>query len=89
MARKRIAIENTLGNVSEYLSEKGYEVVQLDPHTQTGIELKNCDAIVIAGTDDNIMGITTIKTEAPVINVKGMNEQEILNRLESTFKNFA
>lgn len=88
MASKRVAIENTLGNVREFLSENGYEVVQLDPHTQTGIELKNCDAIIIAGTDDNMMGMTTIKTEAPVINVKGMDEQEILNRLESTFKNF-
>ena len=88
MASKRVAIENTLGNVREFLSENGYEVVQLDPHTQTGIELKNCDAIIIAGTDDNMMGMTTIKTEAPVINVKGMDEQEILNRLERTFNNF-
>lgn len=87
MARKRIAIENTLDSVREYLTERGYEVVQLDPHTQTGIELKNCDAIVISGMDDNLMGITAVKTEAPVIDVKGMNKQEILSRLESTFKN--
>ncbi|PKM82941.1 MAG: hypothetical protein CVU89_02055 [Firmicutes bacterium HGW-Firmicutes-14] len=87
MARKRVAIENTMGNMRDYLSEKGYEVVQLDPHTQTGIELKNCDAVVIAGTDENLMGINSIKTESPVIDARGMSPQQVLNRLEETFKN--
>lgn len=84
MARKRVAIENTLGDVRAFLSARGYEMVQLDPHTQTGIELKNCDAIVISGMDDNLMGMTTIKTEAPVIDVKGMTPDQVLNRIENT-----
>lgn len=87
MARKRVAIENTLGSISNYLSEKGYEVVQLDPHTQSGIELKNCDAVVIAGMDDNLMGMTTIKTESPVIDAKGMSPQDVLNQLQHTIGN--
>jgi len=88
VARKRIAVENTLNSVKDYLSDEGYEVVQLDPHTQTGIELKNSDAIVISGMDDNLMGMTTIKTEAPVINAKGLSPQDVLNQLKQTFKNF-
>ena len=85
MTRKRIAIENTLGNLREFLTDKGYEIVQLDPHTQTGIELRNCDAIVISGTDDNLMGMTTIKTDSPVIDGKGMTPEQVLGRLEETF----
>ncbi len=86
MAKKRVAIENTLGSVKQLLDQKGYEVVQLDPHTQTGIELKNCDAVVISGMDDNMMGMTTIKTGSPVISAKGMSPQEVLNQLENTMK---
>ena len=86
MARKRIAVESTIGNLRDYLTEKGYEIVQLDPHTQTGIELKNCDAIVITGQDENIMGLTTIKTEAPVIDVTGMTPEQVLNRIEQSFQ---
>ena len=87
MAKKRVALENTLGNIGDLLTEKGYEVVQLDPHTQTGIELKNSDAIVISGMDDNIMGMTTIKTEAPVINAKGMSPEDVLRQIEQRFRN--
>ncbi|MBU7006475.1 YkuS family protein [Phosphitispora fastidiosa] len=86
MAKKRVAIENTLGSVKQLLDQNGYEVVQLDPHTQTGIELKNCDAVVISGMDDNMMGMTTIKTGSPVISAKGMSPQEVLNQLENTMK---
>lgn len=85
MARKRVAIEASLGNMRDYFAEKGFEVVQLDPHTQTGIELKNCDAVLISGMDENLLGMTTIKTKSPVIDVKGMSPPEVLNRLEQTF----
>lgn len=87
MARKRIAMESTLGNLRDYLTEKGYEIVQLDPHTQTGIELKNCDAIVVSGQDENMTGMTTVKTEAPVIDTRGMTPEQVLNRIEQTFRN--
>jgi len=84
--KRRVAIEASLDNMRDFLAEKGYEVVQLDPHTQTGIELKNCDAVLISGMDENLMGMTTTKTESPVIDVRGMSSPEVLNRLEQTFQ---
>lgn len=81
-SRKRVAIEGTLGNVGMFLEEKGYEVVNLDPHTQTGIELKNCDAIVISGMDRNLMGYTTIKTESPVIEASGMTPEQVYEQIK-------
>lgn len=86
MNKRRVAIEASLDNMRDFLAEKGYEVVQLDPHTQTGIELKNCDAVLISGMDENLMGMTTTKTESPVIDVGGMSSPEVLNRLEQTFQ---
>ena len=83
MARKRVGIENALGNVREYLDEKGYEVVQIDPHSKSGIELKNCDSYVISGMDQNLMGITEIEAEAPVINAKGMSPEQVLRQIEN------
>lgn len=83
MARKRVAIEGPLGNIGTFLEEKGYEVVNLDPHTQTGIELKNCDAIVISGMDRNLMGYTTIKTEAPVIEANGLTQEQVYQQVKN------
>lgn len=79
---KRVAVEGQMGNVSQYLSEKGYEVVQLDPHTQTGAELRNCDAIVVSGQDSDIMGITNALTKSPVIEARGMSAEQVFNELE-------
>lgn len=83
MARKRVAIEGPLGNIGMFLEEKGYEVVSLDPHTQTGIELRNCDAIIISGMDRNLMGDTTIKTASPVIEASGMTPEEVYQQVKN------
>ncbi len=87
MARKRVGVENTLGGIREKLSEEGYEVVQLDPHSKSGIELKNCDAYVISGMDQNLMGITDPESEAPVINARGMSVDQVMEQIEQTLKN--
>lgn len=83
MTKKRVAIEGPLGNVGVFLSEKGYEVVNLDPHTQTGIELKNCDAIIISGMDRNMMGDTTVKTESPVIEASGLSPEQVYQEVKN------
>lgn len=88
MARKRVGIENTLGNVRDYLDEKGFETVQIDPHSKSGIELKNCDAYVISGMDENLMGISSIEATAPVIDATGMSPEEVFQRITRTFENF-
>ncbi|ADG83431.1 hypothetical protein Tfer_3194 [Thermincola ferriacetica] len=79
---KRVAVEGTLGNISEYLSTQGYEIVSLDPHTQTGAELKNCDAIIVSGQDNNLMGMNTVLTDSPVINARGMSPEQVHDELK-------
>ena len=80
---KRVAVEGTLDHISKYLSEQGYQIVSLDPHTQTGIELKNCDAIVLSGMDSDIMGMNTVLTQSPVIEVRGMSPEEVHRELKN------
>ncbi|MDA8211307.1 MAG: YkuS family protein [Clostridia bacterium] len=80
---KRVAVEGNLSSLKKYLSEKGFEVVNLDPLSKSGLELKNCDAVVISGMDTNLLGHEDIMTKAPVIDASGRSEAEILTQLQN------
>ncbi len=71
---KTIAVEDTLGNVRDYLEKSGYKVVKF-----TGQE--DADAYVISGMDDDVMDIQDIMTEAPVIDADGKTPEEVLSSL--------
>ncbi|MFV9510833.1 YkuS family protein [Tepidibacillus sp. LV47] len=72
----RIAVEQSLQSVKEYLQNKGYEVVDLNQNTQA-------DAIVITGQDRNILGMQDITTKSPVINAKGLTPEEVYQQLSN------
>ena len=71
---KTIAVEDTLGNVKDYLEKSGYKVVKF-----TGQE--DADAYVISGMDDDIMGMQDVMTEVPVIDADGKTPEEIVSSL--------
>ncbi|MHB9010395.1 MAG: YkuS family protein [Carboxydocellales bacterium] len=83
MAHKRIAVDGNLTPLKRILSEQGYEVVNLDPLSETGLELKNSDAIVISGGDRNFLGREDIVTKAPVIDASGLTDEEILQQIRN------
>lgn len=74
---RKIAVEETLGNVRHLLQRQGYQVIDLH-----GADLQGVDAVVLSGQDDNLMGIETIRTKAPVFAVEGMTAAEVAMRLE-------
>jgi len=37
--------------------------------------------VVVSGGDDNMMGIQTTMTKAPVINAQGLSPQEIVQKI--------
>ncbi|KMY54150.1 hypothetical protein AC623_09565 [Bacillus sp. FJAT-27231] len=76
--KKRIAVEQSLTNVTQALREKGYDVVDL----KTVEDLKNCSACVITGIDSNIMGMQDTFTEAPVIEANGLSADEVCREIE-------
>jgi hypothetical protein len=79
MTNKKVAVEANLSNVRNYLSQQGYDCVQLNEQTSSA---QGCDAIVISGADKNIMGIQDVTTKVPVINADGLTPQEIADRLQ-------
>lgn len=75
---KRIAFENRLTPIRRHLQEQGCEVVDLDSE-----HAAQCDCCVIAGDDENVMGIQTTHTFAPVINAHGMTPEEVQQQIEA------
>jgi hypothetical protein len=69
----RIAVENNLANVKQFLQNNGFEVVSLDAQN-----MPDCDCYVISGMDQNMMGMQDIQTGAPVINAHGMSAEQVL-----------
>jgi len=72
---RRVAIEQTLGSVKEYLQNNGFDVVDLNQH------LTQVDAIVISGQDKDVLGMQDITTTAPVINAEGLTPEEVHQQL--------
>jgi hypothetical protein len=79
LANKRIAVEGNLGPIQEYLNQNGFQTVALNEQTANG---QGCDAIVISGADQNLMGIQDAQTKVPVINAHGLTPQEVAKRLQ-------
>lgn len=76
----RVAIEDSLQQVKEYLQGKGYEVTNLNQQNN------NVDAIVISGQDEDMLGIQDISTNAPVIDARGLTAEDIYQQLANRLK---
>jgi hypothetical protein len=75
MQRGKVAVEDNLTPVRDLLQQKGFEVVSVD-------RVQDADYVVLTGGDDNIMGIQTIMTKAPVITAEGRTAEEIVAEIE-------
>ena len=71
-----IAVEKTLSRLADILETKGYEVVDLSESDLVGV-----DAIVVGGTDINLLNIQDTVTDVPVINATGKTFNEIIEEL--------
>jgi len=74
MKKVKVAVDNNLSPVRSLLQEKGYDVVSMGNHEQA-------DCIVVTGGAENLMGIQTTSTKAPVINAEGKTAQEIVSEV--------
>ncbi|MFZ7102963.1 MAG: YkuS family protein [Peptococcaceae bacterium] len=76
--QKQIAVEPGLKNITQALQTAGYQVVDLEK----GQNRNNVQCIVISGGDENMLGIQTTLTKAPVINAEGLTVEEVLQRVQ-------
>ncbi|SDW08699.1 Uncharacterised protein family (UPF0180) [Marininema mesophilum] len=74
--RQRVAVEEGLSNVREYLTNQGYEVVSMSDEG-------GCSCSVITGEDKNVMGMQDTSTDMSVINADGMTPEEVYQAVQA------
>ena len=79
---QKIAVQEGLDRIGEYLSGKGYRVETIGFDAVSEVENSDYDAIVLSGMNDNIMGISDTVTKAPVIIATGMTGEMIYQQLQ-------
>lgn len=76
---KKIAVEDSLTNVSDYLRSQGCDVCKLTQEKN----LDTCDAVVVSGQDENFMGIQDTLTKAFVVDAAGKTAEEVYNQIKN------
>lgn len=74
---KVIAVEDNLRPFKEYLTAQGCRVIDVKAALEQTV-----DAVVVSGSDDNLMGIQDIVIDAPVISAEGMTPKEVWQRIQ-------
>lgn len=84
---KKVGIEKGLGNIADYLTSEGYSIEVLSESIDNNIpKLRGLDAIVTAGYNTDMLGISDTETKAPVVNAKGLTPEEVKSRIEQQFR---
>lgn len=74
MNKAKIAVDNNLSPVRSLLQERGYDVIPVNNYQEA-------DCIVVSGGANNLMGIQTTQTKAPVINAEGKTAEDIVSEV--------
>ncbi len=77
MELTRIAVSETLSNVSQYLSDQGYDVITFN---QT-IPNEQIDAAILSGENENMLGMME-EGKFPIINAEGLTATEVFEQLQ-------
>jgi galactitol-specific phosphotransferase system IIB component len=78
---RKIAIEPNLTPIKELLTEKGYNVENID-YGQGTTNNNNYDAFIVAGVETNFMGIQDTNSKAVVINAEGLTAEQVYQELQ-------
>lgn len=80
---KKVAVQNGLNTISDYLCKEGYIVKEFDNRKKNaGNFLNNYDAVVVTGENQNVMGLDSSITSTTIIDATGMTAQEVKARIE-------
>ena len=84
---KKIAVQEGLDVIKDYLSEEGYTVNEFDNRKKNaGNFLDRYDAVIVTGENQNVMGVEDTISTTPIINATGMTGEQIKNRIEEQSK---
>lgn len=76
-----VAVSDELDPVADALRRRGYRVVRLHEADRDG-ERDHLLAVVVSGRSDDVAGIQTTRTAAPVIDAAGMTAEEVVELVE-------
>ena len=80
---KKVAVQNGLSTITDYLSKEGYTVKEFDNRKKNaGNFLNKYDAVVVTGENQNIMGIEDTISSTTIIDATGMTAEEVKVRIE-------
>ncbi len=82
---KKIAVQEGLKPVQEYLKDQGYEVETVSFDAFTKAQNENYDAIVLTGMSKDFLGMQDTATSAPVIDATGMTPEEIFEQINQAY----
>ena len=77
----KIAVEQNLTPVANYLTSQGYSVVSLSASDMLNGDKKDYDALVISGASENFLGMEDRLTESNVINASGLSPEDVARRI--------
>lgn len=72
-----VAVEGNLSPFKEFLAAQGCRVMELDSARSNRV-----DAIVVSGSDQNLMGMEDILIKAPVISARGRTPEDVWNEIQ-------
>ncbi len=83
----RIAVEQNLKPVANYLTAQGYSVVSMNVSDMLSGYKSGYDAFVISGASENFIGIENRVTDASVINASGLTPEDVAGKISAAIKN--
>lgn len=87
MGKIKVGVESDLSNVKRYLEDNDVNVKEFNSKKMgSSWTMNRYDAVVISGTDANIMGIQDAIGKARVIDASGMTPEEVYNQIISIQK---
>jgi 5,10-methylene-tetrahydrofolate dehydrogenase/methenyl tetrahydrofolate cyclohydrolase len=82
---KKVAVQNVLNTISDYLCSEGYTVTEFDNRKKNAGNFYNkYDIVVVTGENQNVMGIEDAISSTTIIDATGMTEQEVKTRIEES-----
>lgn len=80
---KKVAVEDSLKNVSSYFKNQGCDVCSLK---SSDSNLDKYDAIIVSGQDKDFMGMEDALTNATVIDARGKTPEGIYSQVQNNMR---
>lgn len=79
---RKIAVEQGLTPVKDFLAQKGYFVDSINLSEEFERGLDEYDAVVVTGMNENYLGVEDINTNAAIIDAKGLTAEQVYSQIK-------